>query len=97
MKKLGIGILCICAFLLVGCGNAKTEEKNLGIVEKATIEVLIKLFNDNINDNSGLAFIDIDNPKVENGNYRYESEEGVYVTVTPEKQEAKDKDIVKSM
>lgn len=98
MKKFGIGILCICCLLLVGCGKTDTEDKNLGNVEKTTVEVLMKYFNDTINEDSGLAPINNDTPKIENGVYRYElEEEGVYVTVTPEKQEAKDKDIVKSM
>ena len=78
----------------------KTEENslnNLGNVDKTTVEVLVTFFYDEINENSGLAPINDDTSKVENGNYRYELEEGIYFTVTPEKQEAKDKDIVKSI
>ena len=98
MKKFFIGILGICSLFLVGCGKTETEEKDFGNVEKTTVEVLVKFFNDEINENSGLSPINNDTPKVEDGVYRYElEEEGVYLTVTPEKQEAKDKDIVKSM
>ncbi len=99
MKKFLIGILSICCLFLVGCGKTETEEeKNLGSVEKTTVEVLVKFFNDEINENSGLAPINDDTPELEEGVYRYDlEEEGVYLTVTPEKQEVKDKDIVESM
>ncbi len=97
MKKFLVGILCICCLLLVGCGNKESAEKDLGSVEKTTVEVLVKFFNDEINENSGLTPINDDKPKVEDGLYRYELEDGIYVTVTPETQEAKDQDIVKSM
>ena len=46
MKKFLIGILSICCLFLVGCGKTENEEEKLGNVEKTTVEVLVKFFND---------------------------------------------------
>lgn len=114
MKKFLIAILGISCCLLVGCGKQEENEnkdkgdvqnqtqtetqKELGSVDQMSVEVLASLFNDEINENSGLGALESDTPTTENGTYRYELEDGIYLTVTPVNNlSSKDKDIVQSM
>lgn len=106
MKKLLICLLVvICGLSLVGCGN-KEEKKNdkqnnestIGYVEKETVNSLLSKFNNVIENHSRLGTVPENSGSVNNGNYWYPIEDGIYLVVKPaDEQKSPEEDIVGSM
>ena len=98
-----IGILIVGRFITkenvenTTKNNQEEDYEKYGYVEEKTIDVLVREFNEEITNNSGLGLVESESLTIKDGNYWYEITDGIHLVVIPSEKQKDNSYIVDSM